>query len=79
MKGMLAALCCLMLASSHLVLAQDKGTAQKAPPTKKELDAKKKAMTTQAGLCANKAGRDKLKEGSREHHQFMTRCLSEKK
>ena len=79
MKRLPAALCCLMLASSHLALAQDKGTAKKAPPTQKEMADKKKAITKQAGLCANKASRDKLKEGSKEHNQFMTQCLSENK
>jgi hypothetical protein len=79
MNRLLAALCCLLLASSHLALAQDKGTAKKAPPTKKEMADKKKAVNMQAAMCVNKSRRDKLKQGSKEFHSFMSQCLNEKK
>jgi len=79
MNRLLAALCCLMLASSPFAVAQDKGAAKKAPMTEKEQADKKKAMTNQAGMCAQKSQQNNLKPGSKEHHQFMNQCLHEKK
>jgi hypothetical protein len=79
MNRWIALLCCLMLASSQLALAQDKGTAKKAPPTKKEMADKNKAVTTKAATCVNQTRQRGLKQGSKEFHQYMNQCLAEAK
>ena len=79
MKRLPAALCCLMLASSHFALAQDKGAANKPPITQKEQAEMSKAVHTKAAICFHQAERNKLKQGSKEYHQFIGQCLAEKK
>jgi len=79
MNKLIAMWCCVMLVSSPMALAQDKGAAKKAPMTQKELADKKQAIVKQPGMCAQKSQQNNLKPGSKEHHQFMNQCLHEKK
>lgn len=78
MKKWNVALCCLMLASSQLALAQDKGAAKKPPLTKQEMAERSKAVNKKAAMCAQKARQDKLNKDSKEFHQFIGRCLAKK-
>ena len=66
MKGLMAALCALMLAASPLALAQDK-TAKKEPT-----EAQKKQQQRMAD-CNKQAGAKKLEGDARK--KFMSTCL----
>lgn len=66
MKGLMAALCVLMLAASPLALAQDKA---KKEPT----EAQKKQQQRMAD-CNKQAGAKKLEGDARK--KFMSACLS---
>ena len=66
MKGLIAALCALMLAASPLALAQEK--AAKKEPT----EAQKKQQQRMAD-CNKQAGAKKLEGDARK--KFMSTCL----
>ena len=79
MKKLLAALCCLILASPQIALAQAKGAENKPPITQKEKDERTKAVHTKMSICFHQAERKQLKQGSKEYHEYINQCLSEKK
>jgi hypothetical protein len=66
MKGLMAALCALMLAASPLALAQDKA--------KKEPTAAQKQQQQRMADCNKQAGAKKLEGDARK--KFMSACLS---
>jgi hypothetical protein len=66
MKGLMAALCALMLAASPLALAQDK-------PKKEPTEAQKKQQQRMAD-CNKQAGAKKMEGEARK--KFMSACLS---
>ena len=78
MKRLLAALCCLILASPQIVLAQAKGAENKPPVTQKEKDERTKAVHAKMLVC-HKQAEQKFKQGSKEYHEFVNQCLSTKK
>jgi Ni/Co efflux regulator RcnB len=65
MKGLMAALCALMLAASPLALAQDKA--------KKEPTAAQKQQQQRMADCNKQAGAKKLEGDARK--KFMSTCL----
>ena len=77
MNKLMTGLCCLILAVSPLAMAQDKSADKKAAPvSKKEMNDRKNADIAKMGRCSNDARLKNLKQGTREHHQFMSKCLS---
>ena len=78
MKKLLAALCCLILASPQIVLAQAKGAENKPPLTQKEQAERTKAVHAKMLVCHHQAELKKLKQGSKEYHEYVNQCLSTK-
>jgi hypothetical protein len=75
MKKLAAVLCCVMLASPSLALAQAQGPAAKKPPSSGDLADKKKGVTQRMGDCTQAANGKGLKPGNPAFDRHMSECL----
>jgi hypothetical protein len=75
MNKLAAVLCCVMLASPSIALAQDPAAKRKPPVSSGDLADKKRGVSQKLGDCTKAANGKGLQAGNPAFDRHMSECL----